>query len=162
MNRRTILKNLSVGALGSSALPAWAHSWNLASFKDANFTNSQIVEKLVDAIIPKTDTPGAKEIGAHLFVGRMLSDCHTESTQIKFNKAIDNLVSASQKTFGKPIENISSIEMLTLLKNSEDFSSIALLKNLTVQAYTNSEYYLTKHKNYQMAPAYFHGCVDIQ
>jgi Gluconate 2-dehydrogenase subunit 3 len=162
MKRRTILKNLGVGVLASNALPTWAYNWNIGSFANTNFINSQLVEMLVDAIIPKTDTPGAKEIGAHLFVGRMLKDCHTESTQTKFNNAIDKLRLSSVKTFGKPIETINSTEVLTLLKNSEDISTISLLKNLTVQAYTNSEYYLTKHKKYQMAPGYFHGCVDIQ
>ncbi len=162
MNRRSIIKNLGAGILTASSLPAWAINWNKDSFVNIQFADAQIVEKLVDAIIPQTDTPGAKVIGAHLFVNRMLKDCHNEATQAKFSMAIDNLKSASEKSFGKPFESINSVEILTLIKKSEDFSSISLLKRLTVQAYTNSEYYLTKHKNYQMAPGYFHGCVDIQ
>lgn len=162
MNRRSIIKNLAAGALGASTMPAWAINWNKNSFASTQFADAQLVEKLVDAVIPQTDTPGAKAIGAHLFVNRMLKDCHTEATQAKFIVALNNLKSASEKTFNKPIESANSVEILTLIKNSQDFSSIALLKNLTVQAYTNSEYYLTKLKNYQMAPGFFHGCVDIQ
>jgi hypothetical protein len=162
MNRRSIIKNLTASALGVSSMPAWAINWNKNSFVSTQFADAQLVEKLVDAVIPQTDTPGAKAIGAHLFVNRMLKDCHTEATQAKFSAALNNLKSASEKTFNKPIESTNSAEILVLLKNSQDFSSISLLKSLTVQAYTNSEYYLTKHKNYQMAPGYFHGCVDIQ
>lgn len=160
MDRRTIIKNLGASLITTSSLPAWAINWKKESFIDVQFTNNQLVEKLVDAIIPMTDTPGAKDIGAHLFVNRMLNDCHTDSTQSKFSTALNNLKAASEKTLNKPIESANSAEILTLLKNSQDFSSISLLKNLTVQAYTNSEYYLTKHKNYQMAPGYFHGCVE--
>jgi Gluconate 2-dehydrogenase subunit 3 len=160
MNRRSIIKNLGVSILATTALPAWAINWKRNDFAITNFAENQLLEKLVDAIIPKTDTPGAKEIGAHLFVNRMLNDCHTEATQVNFKKMLSNLKTASETTFGKAIESISPVEVLSLIKNSPDISTIALLKSLTIQAYTNSEYYLTKHKNYQMAPGYFHGCVD--
>jgi hypothetical protein len=161
MKRRAIIKNIGASIFGASALPTWAYNWSKASFDGSQYADNQLIEILVDAIIPKTNSPGAKDIGAHLFIGRMLKDCHTENTQQKFDLALNNLKSASQKLFGKAIQDLPAVEVIELLKKSEDHSSISLLKSLTIQAYTNSEYYLTKHKNYQMAPGFYHGCVDV-
>ena len=35
------------------------------------------------------------------------------------------------------------------------------LKQLTVLAYTTSEYVLTNHYNYVMAPGHYYGCVNV-
>ncbi|MES2795506.1 MAG: gluconate 2-dehydrogenase subunit 3 family protein [Bacteroidota bacterium] len=161
MNRRSIIKNLGAGFIGLSSLPAWANNWKKEDFKGYNTENSLLIAQLVDTIIPGTNSPGAKSIGAHLLVERMIKDCYADTVQSKFNSALINLKSASNKNFDKTIDQLSATETISLLKNSEDKSSISLLKNLTVRAYINSEYYLTKHKNYQMAPAFFHGCVDV-
>ena len=161
MNRRAIIKNFGTGFVGLAALPTWANNWKKEDFSDTFSENTSIIAQLVDSIIPETSTPGAKSIGANLFVERMLKDCFPATTETNFNTTINNLKSASNSSFGKPIESLNSSQIISLLKNSEDKSSISLLKSLTVRAYTNSEYYLTKHKNYQMAPAFFHGCVDV-
>lgn len=161
MNRRSIIKNIGAGFVGLTAMPAWANGWKKEDFSETFSENTSIIAQLVDSIIPETSTPGAKSIGANLFVERMLKDCFAPAIQANFNNTINNLKAASVTNFGKPIESLNSADIITLLKNSEDKSSISLLKSLTVRAYTNSEYYLTKHKNYQMAPAFFNGCVDV-
>lgn len=161
MNRRSILKNIGAGFVGLTALPAWANNWKKEDLSTTFSENTSIIAHLVDTIIPETSSPGAKSIGANLFVERMIKDCFPTNIQSNFNTTINNLKAASVTNFGKPIESLNSADIITLLKNSEDKSSISLLKSLTVRAYTNSEYYLTKHKNYQIAPAFFHGCVDV-
>ena len=161
MNRRSVIKSLGTGILGINSLPSWARNWNKNDFKVSESQFSKIIEKLVDVIIPETESPGAKSIGAHLFVERMLKDCYPENTRTKFEEAIGSIAKLSEKTYSKKIELISPSEVISLLKSAEDINSISLLKNLTISAYTNSEYYLTTHSNYQMAPGFFHGCVEI-
>jgi hypothetical protein len=161
MNRRSIIKNIGAGFVGLTALPTWANNWKKGDFPSTFSENTSTIAQLVDTIIPETSSPGAKLIGANLYVERMIKDCFPTTTQTNFNTAINNIKSASNTNFGKPIESLNATQIISLLKNSEDKASISLLKNLTVRAYTNSEYYLTKHKNYQMAPAFFHGCVDV-
>jgi Gluconate 2-dehydrogenase subunit 3 len=162
MNRRLLLKNVGLGVMGLSGYPAWATNWNIEKLRGYTFTQSVFFAKIVDAIIPETTSPGAKTIGAHLFVERMLKDCFPEKMQESISKTIANLESEANAKYKKSFAEISNIEVLELLKNNtEDKSNILMLKNLTVRAYTNSEYFLTTHDNYQMAPGYFHGCVNV-
>jgi Gluconate 2-dehydrogenase subunit 3 len=161
MNRRSVLRNVGLGVMGLSGYPAWATNWNIEKLSGFTFTQSVFFAKIVGAIIPETTSPGAKTIGAHLFVERMLKDCFPEKMQESISKTIANLESEANAKYKKSFAEISNIEVLELLKNNtEDKSNILMLKNLTVRAYTNSEYFLTTHDNYQMAPGYFHGCVN--
>jgi hypothetical protein len=162
MKRRNLMKSLSLGIIGVSQIPAWATNW---SAKDLDFNPvepSGFFSKFVDMAIPETDSPGAKSIGAHLFIQRMLSDCYPISFQKEINETAINIDKAANIRFGKSFENLQNSEALEIIiSNETDTKNINFLKNLTIRAYTSSEYYLTTHKNYQMAPGYFHGCVEI-
>ncbi len=163
MKRRDLLKTVGLGVLGTAALPAWAHGWSPSSFEGYTFENKAFFEKAVDSIIPTTDTPGAKDIGAHLFVERMLKDCYAPEVLQSMNKTIEMLEKEAKSSYGKSFTELEATDVLALLKkNASGNRSISLLKNLTVRAYTNSQYYLVNQKNYEIAPAYFNGCVDIQ
>jgi hypothetical protein len=162
MERRSVLKNVGLGMLGLSSLPAWASNWNTTKLAAYKYTQSEFYAKIVDSIIPETSSPGAKSIGAHLYIERMLKDCYPEKIQESMAKTITNLNGEAKLKFGKTFSEISNSEVLDLLtNNTEEKSNIMMLKNLTVRAYTNSEYYLTTHDNYQMAPGFFHGCVNV-
>jgi Gluconate 2-dehydrogenase subunit 3 len=162
MNRRLLLKNVGLGVMGLSGFPAWATNWNIEKLRVYTFTQSVFFAKIVDAIIPETSTPGAKAIGAHLFIERMLKDCYPLKLQESMNLTIANLSTEAKTKYAKPFTEISNAEVLELLKNyTQDKSNILMLKNLTVKAYTSSEYYMTTHDHYQMAPGYFHGCVNV-
>ncbi|SOE19616.1 Gluconate 2-dehydrogenase subunit 3 [Spirosomataceae bacterium TFI 002] len=164
MERRKAIQKLGLGFGALLSLPSWANSWNQDKFA---FEGNSILEGLVEAIIPEGDQPGAKSIGAHLFVERMVKDCYDENTNAIF---FDNLTKVSlmaEELKNKKIEATSlqeRIDILRLFEDSilkEDSSFYDLLKRLTIQAYTNSEFYLTKYRDYEMAPGFFHGCVVI-
>jgi Gluconate 2-dehydrogenase subunit 3 len=161
MNRRSLIKNVGLGFMGLSSIPAWANNWSIEKLGAYPFTQSEFYAKVVDSIIPETTSPGAKTIGAHLYIERMLKDCYPLKMQESISKTIANLESEANAKYKKSFAEITNLEVLELLKNNTgDKSNILMLKNLTVRAYTNSEYYLTTHDNYQMAPGFFHGCVN--
>ncbi|MCP9768124.1 gluconate 2-dehydrogenase subunit 3 family protein [Lacihabitans sp. LS3-19] len=162
MKRRNLIKSLGLGLIGASHFPAWANNW---SDKDLDFNNiepSGVLSKFVDVTIPETNSPGAKSIGAHLYIQRILNDCYPTNFQKEINETAANINKAANTRFGKSFENLQNNEALDIIKsNATDTKNINFLKNLTIRAYTSSEYYLTTHKNYQMAPGFFHGCVEI-
>lgn len=167
MNRRSALKNLSL-VLGTSALPSWAYQWNQQSFSALLGPNTELLGAVVNAIIPETDSPGAKTIGAHLYIERMVKDCMSKEDQQAFQNGLQKLASAALKNFQKSFPALSSqeqISLLTSLQNStlpEETQFFKRLKGLTVASYTSSEYFLTQHRNYTMAPGFYHGCVPVQ
>ena len=51
---------------------------------------SIIVTQVADIIIPKTDTPGAKEAGVPAFIDLMLKDCYSKEDQDRFLAGIQS------------------------------------------------------------------------
>jgi hypothetical protein len=56
-----------------------------------------LVSEIAEVIIPKTDTPGAKDAGVGLFIEMMLKDCYTEAQQQHFVKGLGEVETESKK-----------------------------------------------------------------
>ncbi len=50
-----------------------------------------MLAELAETILPKTDTPGAKDLAAHLFALKMVDDCYTKTNQEKYMKGMKDL-----------------------------------------------------------------------
>jgi hypothetical protein len=162
MERRNVIKSLGIGLLGLGTLPSWANNWNSDSFENLTFANSEVFIKIVDCLIPETNTPGAKSVGAHLYIEKVIEDCYSEEIQNEVKQTLEILNKEAVAKHQKSFEKLDNLQAVDILKNSNsNKKTVEFLKNLTIRSYTSSEYYLTNHKNYQMAPAYFHGCVEI-
>lgn len=171
MQRRTILKNVAatVGAL--VALPAWAHGWNQQNLKNTTLLTAaedNLLAEVVETIIPATDTPGAKELGVHRFVQKMVTDCYDQKAQENLTNGLDQLDQYSQATFKKPFAEGTPAQRIHLLEGMElsdepaKKSFFSMVKSLTIQGYTNSEYVMTNLTHYEMVPGRFHGCVPVE
>ncbi|WP_439556320.1 gluconate 2-dehydrogenase subunit 3 family protein [Dyadobacter sp.] len=170
MERRVALKSmaLAVGALAN--LPAWASGWNKETVTTGGFLSadqSKNLTAIVETMIPKTDTPGAGELGVGDFVQKMVKDCYDSKAQTSFASGISNLDKQSVQQFGKSFAEADKDQRLQLLQTLEksqepdDRGFFSLLKNLTIQGYMTSEYVMTNITHYEMVPARFHGCVPV-
>ena len=171
MKRRTALKNVLLSATGLLTLPVWGNGWNANSFKkdQSIFTTNQaqILDILVDALIPSSDIIGAKDLGTSAFINKMLADCYEKLVQENFKMGLENADKLATETFTKNLDACDKIQRNELLKklsistDTPQKEFFTLLKQLTVSAYTTSEYVLTKHYNYVMAPGHYYGCVNV-
>jgi Gluconate 2-dehydrogenase subunit 3 len=171
MKRRTALKNVLFSATGVLTLPAWGNSWNSEFLKKTTSifaaNQAQILDVLVDAIIPSSEIIGAKDVGASVFINKMLADCYEKPVQENFKIGLENADKLAKELFSKTLfdcDKIQRNELLIKLSTSTDTPQkdfFTLLKQLTVLAYTSSEYVLTKHYNYVMAPGHYYGCVNV-
>ncbi len=118
-----------------------------------NLDDEQMLAELVEAIIPKTDSPGAKEVNLHLFVMKMLDDCTSPEDQHKFT---DGLKAAS-KLKGKTLEE----QQAYLKALPEDDVFFKILKRRTVQGYKNSEYVMKNKLVYELVPGRYNGAAKI-
>jgi hypothetical protein len=170
MERRSALKTLGLSLGSLISLPAWASSWQSSTFVTGSFSmaNDALLAELVDTIIPKTETLGAKDLGVHQFIQTMLKDCYAQKAQDNFAKALADIDPLSTKTFGKAFVELDAEQRLKIVqslgestdKTTQDF--YRTLRGLTIQGYKSSEYYLTKFTDYEMAPARFYGCVPVK
>lgn len=170
MERRSALKNIALAAGAMISLPTWAQSWKQSELQATNYLSveaSQLLKEVVEVIIPKTDTPGAGELGVANFVQLMIVDCYDQPTQDRFKMGLER-IQALAKAQGTSFSKLPQPEKLQLLKglekseNSEEKSFLNLLKNLTIQGYMSSEYVMTNLTHYEMVPARYHGCVPVK
>lgn len=170
MKRRTALKSVLFSATGLLTLPVWGNGWNAYSLpiSDSIFHvyQAQVLDILVDALIPSSEIIGAKDLGTSVFIDKMLSDCYEKSVQENFKLGLENAEKLARDIFSKNLidcDKIQRNELIVNLSTSTDTQQnefFTLLKQLTVLAYTTSEYVLTKHYNYVMAPGHYYGCVN--
>ncbi len=174
MDRRASIKTLLIISAGTALMPSCMQEEEKSSVALENIKINRSEENLLaeisETIIPKTDTPGAKDVSAHLFALMMVDDCYPTDSQDKFIKGMKEFKSLSKKKFDKSFEKCTPAERTQILSEIESKKDIPenldffynSIKRLTVQAFTTSEYYLTKVHEYKLVPGKFYGCVPVK
>ena len=172
MQRRSAVKNIALTIGASIVLPSWANAWNKDSFQKISLKNSAFQENLlaeiVETIIPKTNTPGAKELNVQQFIPVMVKDCYDKKAQEVYAKGFDLVENNAKNSFSKSFTECDTKQRLEILnkmsksENAEEKNFIKLVKGLTIQGYLNSEYVMTNLKVYEYAPARYNGCVPVK
>jgi hypothetical protein len=173
-NRRVAIQQLLLIWAGVAFLPACLHNEQKVSIplRDIQITPDEesMLAELAETILPKTDTPGAKDLAAHLFALKMVDDCYTKTNQEKYIQGMKDFESFVMKKTGKSFtennisERQSIVADLDLQKPATDGMTFFYqsTKKLTVQAYTTCEYFMTRIRGYKMIPGKFQGCVPLK
>jgi hypothetical protein len=169
MKRRFALRQLALATGAAIALPSWAHEWNKENLPKIstilNTPQEVLLGEIADAFIPKTDTPGAKEIGVHKFINVMLTDCYESADQDAFSKTLSLIEAASVKKFKKAFIAITPsqrIELLKTIEKSKEVPDFFDVKEAVVTGYLNSEYVMKNLLKYELVPARFDGCFPVK
>lgn len=174
VNRRSAIRQLFCISAGALILPACMEDKTKSSIilKKMHIEAGQerLLEELTETILPATSTPGAKDIYAHLFALKMLDDCYKEEDQKRFLRGMDQFEKRARAELKTTFVNATPAQRQTLLKKFEEGKDskddllyfYSTTKGLTVQAYTTSEYYLTRVHVYEMVPSRYHGCVPVK
>ena len=173
MNRRLAIRDLTLALGGLISIPAWAtNGWNaetLAISSNLFKTNERnMLEVIVETIIPESTTKGAKSLGVPAFLQKMLQDCYETSVSENIRIGLATTDTTAQKQFGKAFSACDTQQKHQILLGFEksddaklkDFYS--LVKNLTILGYTTSEYVQTEFLHYNMAPGHYYGCVPVK
>jgi Gluconate 2-dehydrogenase subunit 3 len=172
MQRRSAIRNIALSIGSAITLPTWANAWNSQSIITPQFIISTyqetILAEIVETIIPKTDTPGAKDLNIHQFTTKMVADCYDKKAQEVFSKGIDLVDALAKKDYSKTFAECDTKQRLDILnkmsnsENNDEKGFMRLVKNLTIQGYLSSEYVMINLRNFEFAPARYHGCVPVK
>jgi gluconate 2-dehydrogenase gamma chain len=191
MNRRDVLQRAAmvlgyaitgpslVGILqGCKATPELA-------FNPTFFTKEQalVVAELAEVILPKTDTPGAKDAGVPAFIDQMLKNVYSEESQKAFVKNLEAFDNEARETFGSSFAGCNESERVELVKKhhevafaggvekrSHGFWNAAVteskpfileFKELTIVGFFTSEAGATQVLQYKAVPGPYKGCVPL-
>jgi gluconate 2-dehydrogenase gamma chain len=191
MNRREVLQKTAL-ALGYAVTgPAFAGIMNgckatpKLNYKPQFFTEEQaaLISELAEIIMPKTDTPGAKEAGIPAFIDGMLFEVYSKEDQGKFLKSLAEFDDDAKKTYDKNFVSCEPEEQVAHFKKHHDtalggsdknsswgwWSSkggdkpfILKVKELTLLGFFTSEAGATKVLQYNPVPGPFKGCVPLK
>ncbi len=190
MKRRDALSRVALlmgGTLSAPTMLAFLEgcksSTETSSVMTFPFSTEQksLVSEIAEIIIPKTDTPGAKDAKVGEFIEMMLKDCYPAKDQDAFATGLKELE-------GKNFLKASASEQAALLTEMEKTSKdelhkageekkkyteagkeysdagvpfFRLMKELTLLGYFTSEEGATKALEYVPVPGRYDGCIDM-
>jgi hypothetical protein len=143
-----------------------------------NFTEKDIayLDEIAETIIPKTDTPGAKEAKVGAFMAVMVKDTYSEAQQKIFLDGMSKLNEGSNTKFKNGFMEITPEQRKELLieldteqkkyakdKKSEDPAHyFTMMKQLTLLGYFTSEPGATQALNYVAIPGRYDACIPYK
>jgi hypothetical protein len=175
VNRRTAMKQLALLSAGAFLVPSCkedhpkAVAPPLHNFQVDN-AQVQLLEALTATLIPSDNTPGAKEISAHLFALKMLDDCYSKEDREKYLNGMKQFDAAARTVSGSTFVGSTPPQREALLASIEDKKITdkdlnffySTTKRMTILAYSSSQYFLTKIQVYELVPGRWHGCVPAK
>lgn len=183
MNRRDALSRVAL-LLGGTVIGAefFLNGCTTSDKKigqSIDFTPDDIayLDEVAETIIPRTDTPGAKDAKVGQFMTVMVRDCYDEKNQKIFLDGMNKLNEASKKKFnGNGFMKITPEqrkELLTELdkeqkeyaknkKKDDDTHYFTQMKQLTLLGFFTSEPGATKALRYVAVPGRFDACIPYK
>ena len=180
MDRRKALGNIGQGIgtiiVTPSIVSIFQRCQSSKTFNPTFFIaeDFNLISRLMEIIIPKTDIPGAIELKLPEFVDNYIDAVWDKKSKENINKSLKLFKDVAKTKFGqKPTRDLTFDELDKLLNKflkSKDINSdeekIAAsftteLRNLTINAFRTNEYIGENVLAYQPIPGRNVGCVDL-
>jgi len=122
LRKTALLMGVAVSASTVSAFLYGCKTRPDLNYKPVFFNEDQalLVSQAAEIILPKTDTPGATEVGVPNFIDMFVKDCYKEEDQKVFLDALHDFDQNAIKAFGNRFIEGSSEEQLDYLKKTHD------------------------------------------
>jgi hypothetical protein len=136
---------------------------------------AKLVAEVAEIIIPKTETPGAKDVGVPAFIDLMLKDCYKPEDQERFVKGATDFDADAKATYGDNFLDCDADKQkeLVLKYHSQAVGAmksetppkerpfIITMKELTMLGFFTSEPGATQVLQYEAVPGSYKGCVPL-
>jgi hypothetical protein len=130
------------------------------------------ITAMADQIIPKTDTPGAVDVGVPAFIDRMLAGYYQDKERTIIRTGLGAVSTDGAELAGKHFADLTSEQQVTLMTEYDrlaysprpagsDPDFFRLIKELTIVGFCTSEAGATKLMNYNQTPGPYRGDVPL-
>ncbi len=175
VNRREVLLGAIALVGGASALTACSREdrdqLDLHSGDPAFFDHDQmrLVSRIVDIVIPETDTPGALGANVPTFLDQLMANWASAATQEKHVALLQAVDSRAAREFGSVFVDCAperQLQILTAIDEEAYSEEPALpyfreLKRLIVAGYYTSEIGATVELQFELVPGRYIPCAPI-
>lgn len=129
-----------------------------------------LLSRVVDLMIPETDTPGALGAGVHRFIDAMLAEWANEQSRARFGQAMRSIKERALELHDADFADLAEDIQFDVLAgiDREAFadggsaSPYTLLKKLVLLGYYSSEQGATTELRYNPIPGAYTGCVPLE
>ncbi|TAA37000.1 gluconate 2-dehydrogenase subunit 3 family protein [Pseudoxanthomonas winnipegensis] len=181
MQRRELLKMITAATgMAMIGLPSVVFGQAQLPVPPANnaFSKTQValLDEIAETILPRTDTPGAKDAGVGLFMARFVTDCYDPQQQAVFRAGLADLDKRAKGGFLalKPAQRAELLDKLAAEaraaspdpKKADDEGAdsaaipphyFTMIKQLVLFGFFTSEVGATKVLRYVPVPGRFDG-----
>jgi hypothetical protein len=184
MNRREALQRAALVLGYTISIPTMSAVLNGCkarpelAFKPEFFTAEQasLIAEVSEIIIPKTDTPGAKDAGVPKFIDLLVRDCYKKEDQDTFLKGLEEFDKGAKDAYGDAFLDLDpgqQAEYVTKVHSDMIAASkevdmrgkprpfIHSMKELTVVGFFTSEPGATQVLQYVPVPGAYKGCIPL-
>lgn len=125
MQRRDLLKMIAAATgaamVGGKAI-AWDTTLTATSAKDAGFTQDDLslMSEIAETIIPRTNTPGAKDAKCAPMMASFVADCYTPDEQKVFRQGLLDIDAASKAQHNLPFLLLDPSQRHALLSQIDE------------------------------------------
>lgn len=113
-----------------------------------------LIDEVAEAIIPETQTPGAKSAKVTPFIKRVFETIYTEEEQLQLTKTLHQLNETAQSKYSNPFVSLSNTQkesVINQVKNPKDIGFVSLYQ-LVLYSYLSSEIGLTSTFRFNPVP----------
>ena len=187
MNRREAIQQVAwlmggaisapaiLGVLSGCSPKQLAASWKPVFLSEAQ---GALVAEVAEIMIPRTDTPGAKDVGVPAFIDLMLKDAYTKDDQERFISGLQSFDDAAKQAHGSGFMKLDAPQRLALIQKVHDAAAreeralvpppstirrpfILMTKELSLLGFFTSQAGATQVLQYVAVPGALHACIPV-
>jgi gluconate 2-dehydrogenase gamma chain len=134
------------------------------------FTTAQaaVAGAAAERILPRTDTPGATDVGVPAFLDRFYGEFMADDERRLFVAGLDAIEAAAKAAHSGSFASLTSAQQDAVLgavatsQQDQNPSSFGLLRSTTLLGYFSSERVAKDVLNYDPVPGRFDGCMPLE
>ena len=186
MSRRDAIRHVALlmgGAVSAPAILGLLSGCSVQPGADADWKptflsreQGALVAEVAEIMIPRTNTPGAKDVGIPAFIDKMLKDVYPKDEQERFVAGLADFEAQAQREQGRAFLELEPALRAAMVKKVHDPAVeaerhstlpadqrrrpfILTMKELALLGYFTSEPGATQVLQYNPVPGAYHACV---
>src|SRR6478736_1902498 len=137
--------------------------------------HARIVMEVAEIFIPKTDTPGAKDVGVPGFIDQILKECYKKEDQDRFIAGLTAFDEEAKPAYGDSFIDCTPEQQVELVIKTQGAAFteakenkeakrpfILMTKELTLLGFFTSEPGATQVLQYIAVPGAYKGCIPLK
>jgi len=179
IKKSLLLLGAGYGLASMSMLGEGCHPKSKGNFKYVvNSDQEKIIAEIAEIFIPKTETPGAKEIGLEKFIISFVKDCYGPDVQESFIRGLNDFSEKVKGEFQTDFWKLSfeNKEKLVKEEDARSFTFMStvkrkvmksapnffqIMKELCVLGYCTSEVGATEELAFLPVPGHYAACIPL-